>query len=246
MNACQPAPSAAAIEALSKSFLGGQPAEVCDAILRDSRVATYPAGALIYGRDTNDGGLCLIHRGQVRAKVTSADGRAVTTRYMTAGQVTALPATLTRGAPASLEAVTFCEVSLLDPRLFRQLMKTRAEFCYAVAVHLAESTYDSLQHLEDNLFGSVQQRVSKHLLEMSRPTVEGLIVQIDQTELADAIGSVREVVARALKKLSESGAIRRSHRRIWIEDPVLLRSLASTREGASPTSHLSSAGRRPA
>jgi hypothetical protein len=80
---------------------------------------------------------------------------------------------------------------------------------------------------------------------MARPTVEGLIVQIDHTELANAIGSVREVVARALKKLSETGAIRRSHRQIWIEDPLLLRSLASTSDGASPASHPTSAGRRP-
>jgi CRP-like cAMP-binding protein len=147
---------------------------------------------------------------------------------MTVGQITAVPAMLTHGAPASLHAVTTCEVSLLNPNTFRRLMRTHAALSYQVAVYLAESTYETVAYFEDNLFGSVQQRVSRHLLEMATPTVEGLLVQTDQAELASAIGSVREVVARTLKKLSDTGAIRRSRRQIWIEDPGLLRSLAST------------------
>lgn len=131
---------------------------------------------------------------------------------------------LTNGAPSSIEAVTFCEVSLLNPNTFRRLMQTRADLCYQVAVYLAEITYEAVAYLEDNLFGSVQQRLSRHLLEMATPTVNGLLVNTDQTELAHAIGSVREVVARALKKLTDIGAIRRSRRQIWIEDPGLLQS----------------------
>ncbi|SDE58361.1 Crp/Fnr family transcriptional regulator [Pseudonocardia oroxyli] len=107
-------------------------------------------------------------------------------------------------------------------------MRQHPELSYQVAVYLAESTYETVAYYEDNLFGSVQQRVSRHLLEMATPTVEGLLVQTEQAELANAIGSVREVVARALKKLSDTGAIRRSRRQIWIEDPGLLRSLASS------------------
>ncbi|WP_412515276.1 Crp/Fnr family transcriptional regulator [Actinomadura madurae] len=219
--------SAAALEAWSKSFLSGQDSEIRDALLADSRVLSYPAGALICRGEEGDYRVALVHRGRIRAKVTSVDGREVTTRYATAGHFTALPAMLTNGAPSSLEAVTFCEVSQLNPNTFRRLMRTRADLCYQVAVYLAESTYETVAYLEDNLFGSVQQRLSRHLLEMATPTVNGLLVQTDQTDLAHAIGSVREVVARALKKLSDVGAIRRYRRQIWIEDQRLLQSFAS-------------------
>jgi CRP/FNR family transcriptional regulator len=219
-------PSAAALAAWSKSFLAGQDPDIRDALLGDSRVVTYPAGAIICtgGEDYK---VALVHSGQVRAKVTSWDGREVTTRYITPGHITAVPAMLTNGAPSSVEAVTTCEVSILNPNTFRRLMRTRADLCYQVAVYLAESTYEAVLNLEENLFGSVQQRVSRHLLEMAVQTVNGLVVQTDQTDLANAIGSVREVISRALKKLSDAGAIRRYRREIWIEDPNLLRTFAS-------------------
>ncbi|MCD2114901.1 Crp/Fnr family transcriptional regulator [Rhodococcus rhodochrous] len=228
MNGPQLGPSVAALEAWSKSFLSGQDPDVRDALLADSRVASYPAGALICNASNGDYRVALIHSGQIRAQITSWDGRQATTRYLTAGQFTALPAMLTYGAPSSLAAVTSCEVSVLNPNTFRHLLRTRADLCYEVAVHLAESTYETVMHLEDNLFGSVQQRVSRHLLEMATSTVKGLLVQSDQSELADAIGSVREVVSRSLKKLEDTGAIRRSRRQIWIEDPRLLQSFASS------------------
>ncbi|MFD4251376.1 Crp/Fnr family transcriptional regulator [Amycolatopsis thermoflava] len=221
-----PIPSAA-LQAWSKSFLSGQDPEIRDALLSDSRVVTYSAGTVIC-RGNSDYRVTLVHKGRIRAKVTSWDGREVTTRYATAGHFTALPAMLTDGAPSSLEAVTMCEVSVLNPNTFRRLMRTRAELAYQVAVYLAESTYETVAYLEDNLFNSVQQRLSRHLLEMATPTVNGLLVQTDQTDLAHTIGSVREVVARALKKLDDIGAIRRYRRQIWIEDPALLRSFAST------------------
>jgi CRP/FNR family cyclic AMP-dependent transcriptional regulator len=226
MNTPPTGPSPAALAAWSKSFLAGQDPDVRDTILRDSRVMTYHAGAIVStgGRDYK---VAMVHSGTLRAKVTSWDGREVTTRYITSGQFTALPAMLTDGAPSSVDSVTTSEVSVLNPTTFRRLMRTRAELSYAVAVYLAESTYEAVLHLEDNIFGSVQQRVSKHLLEMATPVANGLVVQTDQTELANAIGSVREVVSRALKKLSDTGAIRRYRRQIWIEDPALLRTLAA-------------------
>ncbi|MFC5237989.1 Crp/Fnr family transcriptional regulator [Pseudonocardia zijingensis] len=227
-------PSAAALAAWSKSFLSGQSREIRDALLADSRIVHYPAGVCICRAEEGEYLVALIHSGRIRAQITSWDGREVTTRYMTVGQITAVPAMLTHGAPASLHAVTACEVSLLNPTTFRRLMRTHAELTYRVAVYLAESTYETVAYFEDNLFGSVQQRVSRHLLEMATPTVKGLLVQTDQAELASAIGSVREVVARALKKLSDTGAIRRSRRQIWIEDPGLLRSFASTPLGGWP------------
>lgn len=217
----------AALEAWSKSFLADQDDDIRDTLLGDSRFMTYPATTMLCSSSSPDYRVALVHRGQVRAQVTSWDGREVTTRYFGPGQITALPAMLTDGAPSSLEAVSFSEVSLFNPVTFRRLLRTRAELCYAVAVHLAESTYETVMRLEDNLFSSVQQRVSRHLLEMATPTLNGLVVQTDQTDLANSIGSVREVVSRALKKLSDIGAIRRSRRQIWIEDRALLQSLAS-------------------
>ncbi|WP_234997659.1 Crp/Fnr family transcriptional regulator [Pseudonocardia thermophila] len=212
-------------QAWSQSILGDQDLQVRDALLGDAAVVRYPAGAQI-SRGGDSYRVLLVHSGRLRAKVTAWDGREVTVRYVTAGQFAALPAMLTHGAPSSMEAVTPVEATLLDPALFRRLLRTRADLAYEVAVHLAELTYQSVLNLEENLFGSVQARVCRHLLEMAVPTVNGLVVHADQADLANAIGSVREVVSRALKKLADVGTIRRYRRQIWIEDPRSLRALA--------------------
>lgn len=215
-----------ALQAWAQSFLADLDVGVRDELLSDSRVACFGAGEWLCTPIVEDYCISLVHSGLVRAKVGSADGREVTTRYFAAGQFTALPALLLGGAPSSLQAVTYSEVTIFSPTTFRHLLRTRVDLCYRVAENLAGATFEAVDFLEANLFGSVQQRVSRHLLAMAKPSGSGLVAHTDQASLANAIGSVREVVARALRRLSDAGAISRRRRQIWIDDPVLLRSLA--------------------
>ena len=60
-------------------------------------------------------------------------------------------------------------------------------------------------------FKTVRQRVAEHLLwsVSQRPGNEdGLLARTTQQEIAEAVGSVREVVARALRGLQSKGLIR--------------------------------------
>lgn len=206
------------LRAWSASFLFSQSAEVRDTVLRGSRVVRFAASEWIC---TAQGGpllVALVHDGKIRAKVSSEDGREVTTRYFGPGQLTSLPALLIGEAPSSLEAVTHCEVTLIEPGPFHRLLRSNAELCFAVAGNLAQATFEAVSLLGDNLFGTVQQRVCRHLLEMARQVGDDWVVQTDQAALASAIGSVREVVARNLRLLEEAGAIRRSRRQIQLLD----------------------------
>jgi hypothetical protein len=60
--------------------------------------------------------------------------------------------------------------------------------------------------LADTAFASVPQRVARHLLELAATRQESggvLVARVSQQELADLVGSVREVVSRALRDLRE-------------------------------------------
>ena len=67
-----------------------------------------------------------------------------------------------------------------------------------------------LEQTAVNAFGSVGQRVAAHLLDLAsdrqRPGGR-LVAHVSQQELADAAGSVREVVARALRDLRVAGIV---------------------------------------
>jgi CRP/FNR family transcriptional regulator len=78
-------------------------------------------------------------------------------------------------------------------------------------------------------FATVRQRVARHLLDMAservpepasapRPRSE-LTVNVSQRELAEAVGTAREVVVRVLRELRQDGVVRTGRDQIVIADP---------------------------
>ena len=71
----------------------------------------------------------------------------------------------------------------------------------------------------------MRQKVARHLLDLaaSRPAPGGrLTAMVSQQDLANSVGSVREVVARTLKELRTERLVRTSPGRVEILDPVRL------------------------
>jgi CRP/FNR family transcriptional regulator len=69
----------------------------------------------------------------------------------------------------------------------------------------------------------VRQRIAAHLLDLAstqqRPQGD-LVAHVSQQELADAVGSVREVVARVLRDLRLARLVATSPDRVHILDPT--------------------------
>jgi CRP/FNR family cyclic AMP-dependent transcriptional regulator len=216
----------ASLTAWESSYFAELPHEIRNALLRDAFIVTVPAGQAIY-EAFGPPRLALLHRGQARVKVVSKEGRAATVRYAGSGQVIGLPAAIAEGAPVGADAITDCEVSMLNVATLRRLASTDARVGWLLARQACQIVFETVEFLGDNLFGSVQQRVSRHLLDLASNSPDGLIVKVDQQELADAIGSVREVVARALRKLREASYIERHPDGIRITAPSQLHRVAS-------------------
>lgn len=217
---------ARSVEAWESSYFAELPRTIRYAMLRDAAVVTVAAGETIY-EAFGPPRLALLHRGQARVKVVSAAGRAATVRYAGPGQVIGLPAAISDGSPVGADAITVCEVSMLNVRTLRRLARTEAQVGWLLARQTSQIVYETVDFLGDNLFGSVLQRVSRHLLDLAGRCDEGLVVRMDQQEIADSIGSVREVVARALRTLSEQGHLERRPGMIRLLDPAALHRIAT-------------------
>jgi CRP/FNR family transcriptional regulator, cyclic AMP receptor protein len=218
-------PQAAVLTAWGQSFLADLPNEIRAAILRDAIVVSVPAGDVIY-QPFGPARIALLHRGQARVKVLSKKGRAATIRYARPGDIIGLPAAIASGAQESAEAVTDCEVSMLNVATVRRLASTDVRVAWLLARKLAQIVFEVIELLSDDLFDTVQQRVSRHLIDLAAKSPDGLIVRVDQQELADSIGSVREVVARELKKLRDASLIERHPDGIKIASLEQLRRIA--------------------
>ncbi|WP_433298144.1 Crp/Fnr family transcriptional regulator [Pseudonocardia sp. CA-142604] len=193
------------LEAWRHSHLAELPDDVRSAMLTEASVVTIPAGSLI--GETERPTLGLIHSRLTRVVLSGPDGRTATVRYAGAGQVLGLPSVIANGCPWLGYAITDCEITFLNPETLRRFGRTDARVAWSLARQMARVCYEAIDTLGANVFGTIDQRVSRHLPELAVRQPEGLVVLADQHELAQSVGSVREVVARSLRMLRERGAL---------------------------------------
>ena len=196
-------------EALARSFLAELPAELVGRLRAEGERADYPAGTTVY-RAGSAPRAALVVRGLLRVFLTSAEGRQVTVRYARPGDV--LGVAVLVGGPAStgVQAVEPASLFRISSRTLTAAARTDPRVGWAIAEELNRRLYDTLEQTAVNAFGSVRQRVAAHLLDLAsaqqHPRAR-LVARVSQQELADAAGSVREVVARVLRDFRVAGIV---------------------------------------
>ena len=91
--------------------------------------------------------------------------------------------------------------------------------------------------VEDLAFRQVTERLARHLEQgaaaSGRPVSPGTVVNLalTQEQLAARLGTVRELISRALAQLERAGAIKRTRSRVVIRDPARL---AEAARGGAP------------
>ena len=212
------------VDAMARSFLGGLPSELVDALVERGERVDHPAGSTIY-REGSSPRTMLVIRGLLRVYMASAEGRQVTVRYARACDVLGIAVLV--GGPADVGVQTLAESSLfrIDSRTLTAAAHRDARVSWALAEELNRRLYESLQQTAINTFGSVRQRVAAHLLDLASAQQRpggGLVACVSQQELADAVGSVREVVARVLRDFRLDRLVVTSPDSVHILDPAAL------------------------
>jgi CRP/FNR family cyclic AMP-dependent transcriptional regulator len=215
-----------ALDGLDGGFLFALPREATERLLSEAIRINVPAGSLIY-RDDERPSLIVVVNGLLRVFLTSADGRQITVRYARSGDVAGLALVIGGPAPMSIQAMTRALVVALRVDSLRTLLATEPGVARACAEELTRQLYWLLGDISEQAFLSLRQRLARQLLFLATAGPGGdLVVHVSQQELADAIGSVREVVTRNLHELHEEGLINISRDEVAIRDPVALADVA--------------------
>jgi CRP/FNR family transcriptional regulator len=153
----------------------------------------------------------------------SPDGRQVTVRYARGCDVLGIAVLV--GGPADVGVQTLARSILyrLDATLLAASARSDGTVAWALAEELNRRLYENLQQTAVNAFGSVRQRVALHLLDLASAQQEPggrLVARVSQQELAEAVGSVREVVARVLRDLRVTGLVATVPEGVAILDPA--------------------------
>jgi len=145
----------------------------------------------------------------------------VTVRYARARDV--LGVAVIVGGPVDVSVLTLAPscVFNIDALILVSAAQRDGRVAWAVAQELNRRLVAVLQQTAINAFGTVKQRVATHLLDLasSQPfPQERLVAPVSQQNLADAVGSVREVVARVLRELRVAGVVATGPDRVVILD----------------------------
>lgn len=163
--------------------------------------------------------------GVARAYLAAGDGRMLTIRYVRPGELIGSPFPIVgRRAPLGISAVTACVVLDLDVEHLREVIDADAAAANRVVGALSRRLEDSYATLAAHAFGTMTERVAGHLLDLAQPTEDpdGLIARVTQQQLAESVGTAREVVARVLGELRRDGIVATGAGSIAILDPEQL------------------------
>ena len=210
--------------ALARSFLADLPAELVGRLRAEGERAYYPAGTTVY-RAGDDPRAALVVGGLIRVYLSSPGGRQVTVRYARPGDVLGIAVLVGGPGNVGVQAVESSNVFRISARTLTEAARRDARVSWAMAGELNRRLYDVLEQTAVNAFGSVRQRVAAHLLDLAsdgqRPGGR-LVARVSQQELADAAGSVREVVTRTLRDLRLAGIVATAADSVVILDPARL------------------------
>ena len=156
--------------------------------------------------------------------MTAPNGRELQLYRVVPGDACVLTSSCLLGhAPYSAHGVAESETTLvtLPAPVFNKLITSCEPFRTYVFNIFAERIAELMQLVEAVAFQRLDQRLAALLLG------KGKLIRTTHQQLADELGSVREIVSRLLRSFADQGLVALAREQVEILDPVGLRSIAS-------------------
>lgn len=197
--------------ALARSHFASLPDELIARVTAAAVRVDVPAGTDLIAPGTA-ARLLLIVAGVAKTYLIAPNGRQATIRYARAGDIIASASVYDQkpGTAGCRTLTTPTAVLIFNMDSVRALATTDVRVANVFNVEMAERLRAYFAELAGTTFGSLRERVVRHLLDVASEQQRGpaLVARLSQQELADAVGTVREVVSRVLGKLRDDGLVR--------------------------------------
>ncbi|MEV6605701.1 Crp/Fnr family transcriptional regulator [Kutzneria sp. NPDC051319] len=193
----------------------------------------FGADEVLIREDDPSDFLHVIVDGWVRVSTLLEDGRELVYALRGPGDVLGELAALHGWErTASVRSVEPTTVVQLTAQQFQGVLRSRPEIGIAVikslAVRLREAEGARVVSVELDISHRLARHLARLMEERGRTTVEGIEIDtpFTQEEIANQLGASRRAVARAMAMLRSRGVLSTGRRRIVVERPDVLRSLA--------------------
>ncbi len=183
-----------------------------------STIRKYPKNTVLFIEGDDSSHLFIIKTGKVSVYSSSEDGRQVILNYLSEGECFG-ELSLVDGKPrsASVSTLTPCEMIVISRTSFQELMRTDHEFLLGVTEALAEHVRNLTDNVKDLALLDVYGRVSNVLEKLSNDNgiIQGL--KLTHKDIAEMVGSSREMVSRIMKQLVIGEYIEQCNKHIRIK-----------------------------
>ena len=181
----------------------------------------YQRGDVLFWEADPCSGLHIVESGSAKIYRLSPQGRQYIVRILQEGDTFAEVPAFDGGLnPVNVDALETCRVWVIDSEKLRALIATHPVFAQKVLKNFGEMLRNLIRMVSEMAFYQVTHRLARLISEFPADEPRP---HWTQEQLAAQLGTVREVVARSLKELERSGAIRIEDRRIHIADDDVLR-----------------------
>jgi CRP/FNR family transcriptional regulator len=199
------------------------PADLHQRLMATMQSMTVPAGTVLFDERQPCLGFPFVLEGSIRVTKAAANGRELPLYRVLPGESCIITSSCLLGhaaynARGTTEAAS--TLILLPRNLFDELLG-QAAFRDFVFNQFAERMAELMQLVEEVAFRKLDQRLASLLLG------KGRVLHTTHQQLADELGSVREMVSRLLKGFAEQGLVRLGREQVEILEPAGLRLIAS-------------------
>ncbi|MBI3170772.1 MAG: Crp/Fnr family transcriptional regulator [Chloroflexi bacterium] len=194
--------------------------DLAEAMLKDiaehTRLVEFQRGDVLFWEGDPCEGLFIIQYGSAKIFRISPQGRQYIVRILQEGDTFAeVPAFDQGTSPVNVEALETCRVWIIDKNKLQELVRQHPSFAQKVLVNFGRMLRGMVRMVSEMAFYQVTHRLAR-LIDAELPQDKS--AHWTQEQLAARLGTVREVVARSLKEMERSGAIKMEDRRIHIVD----------------------------
>ncbi len=194
--------------------------ELSETILKDVAehmyLREYQRGDVLFWEGDPCDGLHIMEQGSAKIFKLSPQGRQYIVRILQEGDTFAEVPAFDKGAnPVNVEALETCRIWVINSQKLHELVMTHPSFAQKVLVNFGKMLRGMVRMVSEMAFYQVTHRLARLIAELPQ---DKSAPHWTQEQIAARLGTVREVVARSMKELERSGAIKVEDRRIQIVD----------------------------
>ncbi|MDO8972125.1 MAG: Crp/Fnr family transcriptional regulator, partial [Saprospiraceae bacterium] len=184
-------------------FFSGLPAPIIGEIALGARKKIYEKDEIVFFEGEPCQGLHILQSGMVKLYRQAPNGRELIIKVLEGGaSFNEVPVFDSGTNPVNVAAMERSEIWIVDSQIIRQILISYPNVALIILGKLARNLRSLIQMAEELAFFQVTHRLARLIKQQMIDFPErGKIFRIPQDELASRLGTVREVVTRALGEL---------------------------------------------